>query len=176
MTSLFVFILFTNSATLLGFGPGPLRQCISIEKNVKTHVQLAGLITIQADNASHCCTLCSMSFTSSSPCATWCYGWPATANCHMSPHPPLNHSNVQGYSSGQVALPPRPPPPPLPPPPLQPPALGFKPHIVVFLVDDLGYGNVGYTRAEHHASAAEVRTPHIDALVKSGIELKRNYV
>lgn len=43
-----------------------------------------------------------------------------------------------------------------------------KPHIVFMLADDLGWNDVGY-----HGS--EIETPHIDALVRSGLELDRYY-
>ena len=44
-----------------------------------------------------------------------------------------------------------------------------RPHIVVFLADDLGWGDVGY-----HGS--RIRTPTIDGLRESGVELDRFYV
>lgn len=47
-----------------------------------------------------------------------------------------------------------------------------KPHIVLVLVDDWGWNNVGY----HRPNDAEVVTPTINALVKEGIELNRHYV
>ena len=89
----------------------------------------------------------------------------------MSPGAPLNSTADAQFAS--ASSPPTPPPAPTPP---VPPAAGKRPHIVVFLADDLGYGNVGYTRAAAGAAAAEVRTPTIDALVAAGIELSRNYV
>eukprot|EP00933_Yihiella_yeosuensis_P078551 TRINITY_DN900_c0_g1_i1.p1 TRINITY_DN900_c0_g1~~TRINITY_DN900_c0_g1_i1.p1 ORF type:complete len:564 (-),score=95.99 TRINITY_DN900_c0_g1_i1:369-2060(-) len=46
-----------------------------------------------------------------------------------------------------------------------------KPHVVLFLVDDWGWNNVGY----HRPNNSEVVTPNIDALVKEGIELDRHY-
>ncbi|MFK7736951.1 MAG: arylsulfatase [Pirellulaceae bacterium] len=44
-----------------------------------------------------------------------------------------------------------------------------RPHIVVFLADDLGWGDVGY-----HGSP--IKTPHIDALAAAGTRLNRFYV
>lgn len=43
------------------------------------------------------------------------------------------------------------------------------PHIVLFLADDLGWGDVGY-----HGS--QIKTPHIDSLAKAGTRLNRFYV
>ena len=43
------------------------------------------------------------------------------------------------------------------------------PHIVLFVADDLGWGDVGY-----HGS--QIKTPHIDALAKAGTRLNRFYV
>ena len=47
-------------------------------------------------------------------------------------------------------------------------------NIVVFLVDDLGWNQVGY-----HANPVgndEIQTPNIDSAVAGGIELNRGYV
>lgn len=44
-----------------------------------------------------------------------------------------------------------------------------RPHIVLFLADDLGWQDVGY-----HGS--EIKTPHIDALAKGGVRLEQFYV
>jgi len=44
-----------------------------------------------------------------------------------------------------------------------------RPNIVIMLADDLGWRDVGY-----HAS--EIRTPHLDALAREGVELDRFYV
>ena len=48
------------------------------------------------------------------------------------------------------------------------------PHIFFVIVDDFGWGNVGYHRAEEEHP--EVATPTLDALAKSGVELNRHYV
>ena len=50
---------------------------------------------------------------------------------------------------------------------------GRPPHIFFLLADDLGYANVGFTRA--NAPSPEVRTPHLDALAASGARLQRHY-
>jgi arylsulfatase A-like enzyme len=42
------------------------------------------------------------------------------------------------------------------------------PHIVMFLADDLGWGDVGY-----HGSG--IGTPHIDALARRGVRLEQHY-
>lgn len=47
-----------------------------------------------------------------------------------------------------------------------------KPHIVYYLVDDLGYSNVGFTALAHND---EPLTPHIDGLANSGVLLNRFY-
>lgn len=47
------------------------------------------------------------------------------------------------------------------------------PHIFFVLVDDLGFANVGFNRAE---ATVEVKTPVIDDLAHSGVVLSRNYV
>jgi Sulfatase len=48
------------------------------------------------------------------------------------------------------------------------------PNILVFIVDDLGWNQVGY-----HANKVgnnEIQTPNIDKAAKEGIELNRGYV
>eukprot|EP01050_Picozoa_sp_SAG11_P025406 SAG11_NODE_5719_length_1480_cov_2.307748_2_plen_270_part_00 len=50
------------------------------------------------------------------------------------------------------------------------------PHIFTFLVDDLGWGNVGYHRADAGlAPTPEVATPNIDSLARGGIDLSHHY-
>ena len=51
-------------------------------------------------------------------------------------------------------------------------AVNSKPHIVLVLVDDLGWANVGYHRA---TSSPEVDTPNINSLVQEGLELDQHY-
>ena len=55
---------------------------------------------------------------------------------------------------------------------LLPPAAGTKPHIVMIMVDDWGWANVGYHR---ETPTKEVQTPNFDALCKQGIELDQHY-
>ena len=63
-----------------------------------------------------------------------------------------------------------------------------KPHIFVLLVDDWGWGNVGYHRktepfTNHHSQTAteeycvndEVLTPNLDSLVSEGLEMDQHY-
>ena len=50
-------------------------------------------------------------------------------------------------------------------------ALGAKPNIVVILSDDQGYADVSY----NPKSPKEVRTPHTDALAKSGVICTQAY-
>ena len=45
-----------------------------------------------------------------------------------------------------------------------------KPHLVLVLADDLGWGNVGWHRTD---GSPEVITPHLDRLVTEGVELNR---
>mmetsp|Transcript_19876 Transcript_19876/g.63275 ORF Transcript_19876/g.63275 Transcript_19876/m.63275 type:complete len:352 (+) Transcript_19876:81-1136(+) len=49
----------------------------------------------------------------------------------------------------------------------------LRPHIFLLLIDDLGWGNVGFNRA---APTREVHTPTLDGLVASGVKLDRFYV
>jgi arylsulfatase A-like enzyme len=45
------------------------------------------------------------------------------------------------------------------------------PHVLLMLADDYDWSNAGW----HRPGFAEVRTPHLDALVESGINLERHY-
>ncbi len=45
-----------------------------------------------------------------------------------------------------------------------------KPNFVIIIADDLGYGDLGYT------GSTEIKTPHIDALAKSGVIFEQGYV
>jgi hypothetical protein len=56
------------------------------------------------------------------------------------------------------------------------PSGGELPHILLVLVGDLGYGNVGWLREQNNATTPEVQSPNLGALVKSGIQLPRFYV
>ena len=44
-----------------------------------------------------------------------------------------------------------------------------QPNIVFILVDDMGFGDVGYL-------GSDIATPHLDRLARSGVQLNRNYV
>ena len=61
------------------------------------------------------------------------------------------------------------PPVPAPSPPPQP-VLGYKPHLIFNLVDDVGHYNMGWRGNK------EARTPHLDSLVAQGLVLERHYV
>merc|ERR1719446_607544 len=56
--------------------------------------------------------------------------------------------------------------------PLVSPAEKERPHILMLLADDFGWANAGWHRPEGYE---EVRTPTMNSLVKSGIELDRAY-
>ena len=43
-----------------------------------------------------------------------------------------------------------------------------QPNVVLFVADDLGWGDVGY-------NGSEIRTPHIDRLAAEGVKLDRFY-
>src|SRR5688500_18862233 len=45
-----------------------------------------------------------------------------------------------------------------------------KPNIVIFLADDLGYGELGFQ------GNREIPTPHIDSIAKNGIRFTQGYV
>ncbi|GGZ87446.1 sulfatase-like hydrolase/transferase [Algibacter mikhailovii] len=45
-----------------------------------------------------------------------------------------------------------------------------KPNFIIILADDLGYGDLGFT------GSTQIKTPHIDALAKSGIIFTEGYV
>ena len=47
--------------------------------------------------------------------------------------------------------------------------LSANPNFVIFLADDLGYGDVGY-------QGGEVLTPHIDSIAEDGVTLTDGYV
>lgn len=53
-------------------------------------------------------------------------------------------------------------------------SIGDPPNIVIFLVDDLGWNQVGY-HAEKVGNS-EIVTPNIDQYAQSGIELNRGYM
>jgi arylsulfatase B len=49
------------------------------------------------------------------------------------------------------------------------------PHIIHILADDFGWADIGYHRT-NESNPLDVQTPHLDSLVKTGIELDRFYV
>ena len=50
-----------------------------------------------------------------------------------------------------------------------------KPHVVFLLVDDYGWANAGWHNSAESGGQREVQTPHMDALVASGINLNQHY-
>jgi len=61
-------------------------------------------------------------------------------------------------------------------------SFGAKPHILVFIADDFGWGNLGYHRplyANMSADALQARleahTPNLDILASSGVIIDRHY-
>ena len=50
------------------------------------------------------------------------------------------------------------------------PDFGTKPHVVLILGDDLGWAQVGF-----HDTGSDVQTPHMDALAREGLDLRRHY-
>ena len=49
----------------------------------------------------------------------------------------------------------------------------MQPHVLLMLADDYGWANAGWHRP---VGFEETKTPHLDSLVASGIELDRHYV
>jgi len=71
---------------------------------------------------------------------------------------------------GPAPAPPMPPmPPPPPSPPLTPRTGAPRPHVILFVIDDQGWANVGYNNKL-------VITPHMDELAREGATLDRHYV
>ena len=58
---------------------------------------------------------------------------------------------------------------PQPLPPTPPTAGAARPHIVLFVVDDMGRANIGYQ------NPGNVNTPHFDSEAKSGVVLTHHY-
>ena len=61
---------------------------------------------------------------------------------------------------------------PEPLPPLSPVAGAPRPHIVLYVVDDYGWNNIG----AHNPLEGDTRTPHFDAAIEQGLLLDRHYV
>ena len=51
-----------------------------------------------------------------------------------------------------------------------------KPNILMLVIDDLGFNDLGYMQARHGFGSPAVRTPTINALASSGILLDSYYV
>lgn len=51
-----------------------------------------------------------------------------------------------------------------------------QPHIVIFIVDDFGWANIGIHRNVTNDPRHEVQTPNMDALAATGLTLDRNYL
>ena len=51
-----------------------------------------------------------------------------------------------------------------------------QPNIVVFVVDDFGWANIGIHRNSTNDPQHEVQTPNMDSLAAEGITLDRNYL
>eukprot|EP01052_Picozoa_sp_SAG31_P007047 SAG31_NODE_331_length_17518_cov_32.495042_12_plen_171_part_00 len=106
---------------------------------------------------SACCAKCA---SDPSGCAAWIFV-AADPESVMGPGTcKLRHTRAQcrpdlpNHISGYLGpspspLPPPHPQPPSPPPPPVPPAAGRKPHIVLLVVDDWGWSNVGYHRKSY---------------------------
>ena len=68
-------------------------------------------------------------------------------------------------------------PPPLPPlpvgpaplPPAVPSAGSLRPHILLFVIDDMGWANIGFHNGDH------VHTPNLDREAAAGVKLNRSY-
>ena len=50
-----------------------------------------------------------------------------------------------------------------------------KPHILMVIVDDFGWANVGYHRTPADDPKGEVQTPTMDSLCREGVELNQSY-
>jgi arylsulfatase A-like enzyme len=59
--------------------------------------------------------------------------------------------------------------------PAAPAVAAPKPHLILMLVDDYGWNNVGF-HARDQPNAQEIVTPHMDDLAANGIILDRHYV
>ena len=54
-------------------------------------------------------------------------------------------------------------------------ASATKPHILLVIVDDFGWANVGYHRTPADDPTNEVQTPTMDSLCREGVELNQSY-
>ena len=152
----------------------------------KCHAQGVGNQPGNVADAAACCAACA----AESSCETWVFcekgskecmkeqmGVVEGKNCKLCSVLDGKLSSIKGATSGGGNGPspgpgPRPyPPTPTPPPGPKPaPVLGFQPHIIFNLVDDVGRYNFGWRGNK------EARTPNVDYLVENGVILDRHYV
>lgn len=127
---------------------------------------------------SACCAKCA---SDPSGCAAWVFvaadpeSVVGPGTCKLRHTVAQCRPDLPNHISGYLDPSPPHPQPPRPPPPPVPPAAGRKPHIVLLVVDDWGWSNVGYHR-KSYGGVDDVSTPNFDALVATGLELDRNYV
>ena len=139
----------------------------------KTHLQNFTITaTTAAGQVNECCAACK----NSTDCAHWhlrpvsselsCFL--RTSNVWRSKEKCVTDKfNTTTPTPAPAPVPPTPAPVPTPPTPAPQPAVGFRPHIIFHLADDLGHYNLGWRGNK------EARTPHIDSLVQEGIILDR---
>jgi hypothetical protein len=146
--------------------------CDATTFHVGHGTQVGKYASYQAATAVECCGLCAKDVK----CGHFVWVPKSNGNEHDGCHLKVGSIaaaglNVNpGYVAGEPMRIPPPPPPPSPPSPPVPPApLGYFPHIVFFLADDLGHYNMGWR------GNTEARTPALDALVKDGLVIDRHY-
>ena len=55
------------------------------------------------------------------------------------------------------------------------PAAEQKPNIILVLVDDMGWGDLGLNQPAEHANTPRIDTPVLDRLATQGAQLRRHY-
>ncbi|MBQ9096524.1 MAG: sulfatase-like hydrolase/transferase, partial [Akkermansia sp.] len=50
-----------------------------------------------------------------------------------------------------------------------------KPNIILVLVDDMGWGDLGLNQPKEHADTPKIDTPTLDRLATQGAQLQRHY-